>query len=116
MRKPARRVYLVQVIFLDVASDSDYVAGQLASTDQIWIRADIRDGRTAEQKSQMLQRLLHDVSTASGAADDLVWVYLCDIPAANMAEYGRVLPLPGQENAWFPTMPDALRERLGPLA
>ena len=45
-----------------------------------------------------------------------VWVYLSDIPAHNIAEYGRVLPAPGGESAWFATLPAALRERLGSVA
>jgi phenylpyruvate tautomerase PptA (4-oxalocrotonate tautomerase family) len=104
--------YLVQVIFHDVAPDSHYVAGRPASADQIWVRGDIRAGRTNEQKSRMLRRIMQDVARASGAAEDAVWVYLCDIPAANITEYGRVLPPPGQEDAWFSSLPDALRERL----
>src|ERR671918_1458182 len=88
--------YLVQVIFYDVAPGSHYIAGRPAPAGQIWVRADIRDGRTDEQKSQMLRRIMQDVGKASGAAEDAVWVYLCDIPAANVAEYGRVLPPPGR--------------------
>jgi hypothetical protein len=64
----------------------------------------------------MLSRILQEVSKATGIAEDEVWVYLSDIPAHNMAEYGRVLPTPGAENAWFETLPAALRERLEPLA
>jgi hypothetical protein len=45
-----------------------------------------------------------------------VWVYLSDIPATNIAEYGRILPLPGEENAWFEMLPDPLKARLSPLA
>ena len=81
-----------------------------------WVRGDIRGGRTNEQKSQMLRRIMQGVGSASGAAEDAVRVYLCDIPAANVAEYGRVLLPPGQENAWFSSLPDAMRERLRPLA
>jgi hypothetical protein len=84
--------------------------------DQIWIRSDIRGGRTNEQKTQMLRRIMQDVGRASGAAEDTVWVYLCDIPAANIVEYGRVLPLPGEEDAWFSSLPDAMREKLRSLA
>jgi hypothetical protein len=40
---------------------------------------------------------MQDVGRASGAAEDAVWIYLRDIPAANIAEYGRVLPPPGEE-------------------
>lgn len=108
--------YLVQVIFYEVASGSHYIAGRPAPADQIWIRADIRVGRTGEQKSHMLHRIMQDVGKASGAADERVWVYLSEIPAENVVEYGRVLLPPGSEDAWFATLPDATRERLKPLA
>ena len=108
--------YLVQVIFCELAPDSHYVAGQLASADQIWIRGDIRGGRTNEQKGQMLRRIMQSVSRASGAPEDAVWVYLCDIPAANVIEYGSIMPSPGEEDAWFSLLPAAMRERLRPLA
>ena len=107
--------YLVQVIFYDISPDSHYIAGQLAPAGQMWIRGDIRDGRTEEQKHRMLSRLLQDVSKISELAEDEVWVYLSDIPAHNIAEYGRVLPAPGEEYAWFSTLPGPLRERLRPL-
>jgi phenylpyruvate tautomerase PptA (4-oxalocrotonate tautomerase family) len=93
--------YLVKVIFYDLAPDSQYVAGRLAPADQIWVRADIRSGRTNELKSQMLRGIIRDVGRVSGAAEDMVWVYLSEIPAANIAEYGRVLLAPGDEEAWF---------------
>ena len=108
--------YLVQVIFYDLAPDSHYVAGQRAPADQIWVRGDIRSGRTNEQKSRMLRRIVQDIGRASAAVEDAVWVYLCDISAANIAEYGRILPPPGEEDAWFLSLPDAMRERLRPLA
>ena len=108
--------YLVQVIFYDLAADGHYVAGRAAPAHQIWVRGDIRSGRTSEQKSQMALRIMQDVAKASGAVEDTVWVYLCDIPATNIAEYGRILPQPGEEDAWFSSLPGALRERLRPLA
>ena len=108
--------YMVQVIFYDVAPDSHYVAGRPAPGKQIWIRGDIRSGRTNEQKSQLALRIMQDVAKATGAVEDTVWVYLCDIPATNIAEYGRILPPPGEEDAWFLLLPDGLRERLRPLA
>ena len=108
--------YLVQVIFHELGPHSHYVAGQPAPADQMWVRGDIRAGRTNEQKSRMLRRIVQDVGRASGAAEDAVWVYLCDIPAANIAEYGRVLPPPGEEDAWFSSLPEAMQQRLRPLA
>jgi phenylpyruvate tautomerase PptA (4-oxalocrotonate tautomerase family) len=108
--------YLVQIIFYELAPDSHFVAGQPAPADQIWVRGDIRCGRTNEQKSRMLRRIVQDVGRVSGAAAHAVWVYLCDISAANIAEYGRILPPPGEEDAWFSSLPEAMRERLRPLA
>ena len=63
----------------------------------------------------MISRILQEVSRIGEIAEEEVWVYLSDIPAHNIAEYGRVLPAPGGENAWFATLPAALRERLGPV-
>ena len=90
--------YFVQVIFYDIAYANHYIAGQLAPAGQMWIRGDIRDGRSEEQKSRMLSRILQEVSRIGEIAEEEVWVYLSDIPAQNMAEYGRVLPVPGAEN------------------
>ena len=108
--------YLVQVVFHNLAPGSHYVAGELAPTDQIWIRGDIRDGRTDEQKSRILRRIMQGVGKASGAAEDAVWVYLSDIPGASVTEYGRALPPAGEEEAWFSSLPHAMQERLRSLA
>ena len=108
--------YFVQVIFHDVAAGSHFVAGRPVPADQIWVRGDIRAGRTDQQKTQMARRIMHDVSKASGAAEETVWVYLCEIPAGNITEYGSLMPLPGSENAWFASLPESLKERLRSLA
>ena len=86
--------YLVQVIFYDVAPGNHYVAGRPAPADQMWIRADIRGGRTDEQKSQMLRPIMQDVGRVSGAAEDAVWIYLCDslVGALSISAPSRALP------------------------
>jgi phenylpyruvate tautomerase PptA (4-oxalocrotonate tautomerase family) len=108
--------YLVQVIFYEVGPQAHYIGGQPAPEGQIWIRGDIRSGRTEAVKRKILERILHEVSDATGAPAEAVWVYLCDIPAFNIAEYGRVLPAPGDEAAWFAALPDSVRARLQTLA
>jgi phenylpyruvate tautomerase PptA (4-oxalocrotonate tautomerase family) len=108
--------YLVQVIFYELTPGSHYVAGQPAAADHLWIRGDIRGGRTNEQKTRMLRRMMQAVGSAAGAPAETVWIYLCDIPAANLAEYGCVLVPPGEEDAWLSSLPDAMQERLRPLA
>lgn len=44
-----------------------------------------------------------------------IWVYINDIPGGNIAEYGRPLPNPGEEDGWFAVLPDELQVRLTPL-
>ncbi len=41
-----------------------------------------------------------------------MWVYLVDLPASDMIEYGHILPEPGGENAWMEGLPEADRERM----
>jgi phenylpyruvate tautomerase PptA (4-oxalocrotonate tautomerase family) len=108
--------FLVQVIFYEVASGNHFIAGQLAQPEQIWIRGDLRSGRTEEQKGEILRRILQGVAKFTDAPEEAVFVYLSDIPATNIAEYGRILPLPGDEHMWFEMLPDPLKARLGPLA
>ena len=66
--------YFVQVIFYDITPGNHYVGGQSAPAGQIWIRGDIRDGRTEEQKSRMISRILQEVSRTSEIAEEEVWV------------------------------------------
>ena len=81
--------YLVQVIFYDIAPGNHYLAGRPAPADEICIRCDTRSGKTNAEKSEMLRRITQGVARVSGAAEDAVSVLLCELPLANMAEYGR---------------------------
>ena len=108
--------YYVQVIFHDVAPGNNYVAGQPAPADKMVIRCDTRSGKTNEQRSQMVRRIMQNVAKASGADEDALTVLVCEIPIANVAEYGRVAPSPEEDDAWFSSLPDAIRERLARIA
>ena len=104
--------YFVQVVFYGIAPDSHFIGGERAPAGQIWIRADIRAGRTQQQKTRMLNRILDEVSEIMHVSKEEVWVYISDIPAESVAEYGRPLPPPGQENDWLATLPEVLKEKL----
>src|SRR5260370_11619767 len=80
--------YLVQVFFNDIEPASHFIAGRPAPTEQVLIRCDTRNGKTSEQRSQMAERIMQEISKASGAAEDEVTVLLCELPAANIVEYG----------------------------
>src|ERR1700730_18666419 len=57
--------YLVQVIFYEVDAHAHSIGGKKAPEEQIWIRGDIRSGRTEAVKRNMLGRIVRDVA-ASG--------------------------------------------------
>lgn len=107
--------YFVQVVFTDLEPRTIYLAGHPVEAGHVWIRADIRAGRTDEQKREMLRRLTTEVGEILGVAPESVWVYLSDIPGPSVAEYGRPLPEPGQEDVWFAALPAELQERLKPI-
>jgi phenylpyruvate tautomerase PptA (4-oxalocrotonate tautomerase family) len=104
--------YFVQVIFYTVDPGAIFIGGEAASPDHIWVRADIRAGRTKEQKARMLRRIMQETSEILGISEQAVWVYISDIPAQGVLEFGNVLPEPGGEEEWLASLPSHLREKL----
>ena len=108
--------YFVQVVFNELKPQSHFVAGTEAEPNHIWIRADIRSGRTQEQKSRLMTCIVDDVCAITGAARESVWVYISDIPGTSVVEFGHILPQPGEEDAWFAKLPHDLQKRLRSIA
>lgn len=108
--------YFVQVMFNDILPVSHFIGGQPAPEGLIWIRADIRSGRTDGQKKAIMERIAHHVSNIADVERENVWVYISDIPAEGVLEFGQVLPPPGQEDKWFASMPEPLQVRLKTLS
>jgi hypothetical protein len=52
------------------------------------------------------------IAALSGLTKRLVWVYVTEIPARQMAEYGHILPEPGDEKAWLDGLPAEDRAHL----
>ncbi len=108
--------YFVQVLFNEVQAESHFIGGGPAPEGLIWIRADIRSGRTDDQKKAIMERIAEDISVAAKVKKEDVWVYISDIPATGCLEFGHVLPPPGKEDEWFASMPSTLQTRLKMLA
>ena len=71
----------------------------------------IRAGRSADAKSNLTKDIAKRVVQIAGLRSEDVWVYLQDIPASQMVEFGRVLPAPGAEQAWLQGLsPEKIRE------
>jgi phenylpyruvate tautomerase PptA (4-oxalocrotonate tautomerase family) len=108
--------YLVQVLFTDLPAGSQFLAGHPVPDRYVWIRADIRAGRSEELKRELLVRMMGEVSEILDLAPEQVRIYICEIPGPNIAEYGQVMPPPGGEEAWFAQLPPEVQERLAKIA
>ena len=106
--------FFVQVVIEEEGSAKRYIGG-LATTEYIWIRVDMRAGRTEQQREELMLQIVGDVSRISGVPAENVWINLCMLEPTDMVEYGRVLPGPGKEHEWFNTLPASVRERLESL-
>ena len=99
-----------QVIFAEAGAGDHFIGGAFAREAQVFVRGDIRAGRSAEVKRGLVEDILSGVSRITGIAATRVWVYLNELPAGQMAEYGRVLPEPGAEAEWMAALPEDVRE------
>src|SRR5215510_16558476 len=88
-----------------------YINGE-AADHQIWIRGDIRAGRTKEQRQRLMLSIVQAISEIAGVEESAIWVYLCNLAPDDMVEYGQVLPVPGQEQQWFEALPPELQQYL----
>jgi len=102
--------FFVQVIVDETRADR-YLGGKLTG-EHIWIRGDIRAGRTEGVRTQMMLKIMQDVARITGITSENIWVYLCNLEPTDMVEYGNVLPPPGQESAWFDSLPANLQAYL----
>jgi len=106
--------FFVQVVFEERQLADGFLGGTRASG-QMWIRADIRAGRTDAQRQTLMLRIMREVSRVTGVREDAVWIYLCNLAPTDMIEYGHVLPKPGDEAAWFESLPASVKEYLTSL-
>ena len=62
-----------------------------------------------QQKEAIASRIMNECADALGIDPSYVWVYVND--ADKTAEFGKILPKPGEEKEWFKSIPDAVKER-----
>ena len=112
--------YMTQVIFYEVASDDRYVGGKPARPDLIWIRCDVREGRSVEMKARLLHRIRQGVAKIANVPEEVVWTYFCDLPPENIMEWGHIMPplrdtMPN-DDTWFKELSGPFREYVQQLA
>jgi phenylpyruvate tautomerase PptA (4-oxalocrotonate tautomerase family) len=104
--------YFAQVLFQEIPQGCHFIGGEPLGHDHLFVHGRIRAGRPPELRRELIRRLVADVATAAGLAPFGVWVYLLELPAGAMAEFGRILPEPGGEAAWAASFPDDERDRM----
>jgi phenylpyruvate tautomerase PptA (4-oxalocrotonate tautomerase family) len=105
--------YFVQVMIEE--TDADRYLGGTPASDHIWVRGDIRAGRTENQRTSMMIKVMQDISRITGVKEENIWMYVCNLMPTDMIEYGHVLPMPGKEKAWFVSLPETLQAYLEEL-
>jgi phenylpyruvate tautomerase PptA (4-oxalocrotonate tautomerase family) len=104
--------HFAQVLFDEVRAGDHFIGGAPLAHDHLFVHGRIRAGRSAVDRHALLTRLVRDVAQAAGLSPFAIWVYLLELPARAMAEFGHVLPEPGDEPAWTAALPDDDRERM----
>ncbi len=103
--------FFVQVVIEESDTTRRYLGGQLSGA-HIWIRGDIRAGRSEAVRSALMLAIMKDVGAIAAVPEAAIWVYLCNLEPTDMVEFGHVLPAPGDEQAWFAGLPPDLQTYL----
>jgi phenylpyruvate tautomerase PptA (4-oxalocrotonate tautomerase family) len=103
--------FFVQVVIEESDTTRRYLGGELSAA-HIWIRGDIRAGRSEKVRGALMLAIMKDVGAIAEVPEASIWVYLCNLEATDMVEFGHVLPAPGLEQAWFSGLPPALQSYL----
>ena len=99
-------------MFVELEAENCFVGGKPLKGDQVFLNGQIRAGRSALDRTRLLKALHAALASAIECEANSVWVYLNDLPARDMIEYGHVLPEPGDESKWLAGLPDRDRIRM----
>ena len=104
--------YFAQVIFDEVVPGNHFIGGRPLAHDHVFVYGRIRGGRSAVDRKALIKRITKEVAEITDLPSFSVWVYLLELPAAAMVEFGHVLPEPGDEPHWNEALPAGDRERM----
>tara|TARA_B100001989_G_scaffold244824_1_gene213985 strand:+ start:335 stop:775 length:441 start_codon:yes stop_codon:yes gene_type:complete len=104
--------FFAQVIFVENKKNYHFMGGKSVKKKQLFLNGQIRAGRSEEIKDKLIKKLRDTLIQNSGLSRDKIWVYIVDLPPAQMIEYGEILPQSGKEIDWFNNLPKKLKKKL----
>jgi phenylpyruvate tautomerase PptA (4-oxalocrotonate tautomerase family) len=106
--------FFVQVE-IDESETRTRFLGGMPSNAHIWVRADIRSGRSDEVRQRLMLNIMRDIGEITHVPERDIWVYICNLDATDMVEFGHVLPAPGKEREWFEALPQEIQNFIANL-
>src|SRR6056297_4362659 len=103
--------FFAQVLFSAANEGDHFVGGRVNTAPQVYVHGLVREGRSIEIKQALMSQMLEEIVRIAGVSVEDVWIYLQDIPATQMIEFGRFLPAPGEEAEWEKGMTPGKRAR-----
>lgn len=104
--------FFAQVSFLSTNEGEHFVGGTVNKAPHVYVHGLLRQGRSTEVKQALMSQMLEEIVQIAGITVEDVWIYLQDIPATQMIEFGRFLPAPGDEAEWEKGMTPETQARL----
>ena len=92
--------FFAQVWFFSTDEGDHFVGGSVNTAPQVYVHGLVREGRSIEIKQALMSQILEEIAQILDITGEDVWIYLQDIPATQMIEFGRFLPAPGEEAEW----------------
>jgi hypothetical protein len=80
--------------------------------DILFVHGQIRAGRDLEVKHQIILEILDSSSKITNMHMSHIQVYIIDVPAKQIAEWGKILPNPDVEKEWFDSISDDVKKRM----
>lgn len=102
--------FLAQVRFQGHQPGNVFLGGVCHKSESVFIHGLNRFGRPENLKRELTERIVSVVAAAMSMPTRDIWVYIDELPATQMAEYGYILPEPGKEAEWLDGLPDIDRD------
>ena len=107
--------YFAQVIFNKTKKNNHFMGGKRVKEPSLFLLGQIRAGRPKKTKDRLISDLKNILVKKTKLDETQVWVYIIDLPPAQMIEYGTVLPESGKEVQWFKGLSNKLKKKLSQM-